>query len=184
MLKATTPLDGYSAEFNSVILKELSRISIVSLSFSPAMAHSLHVILKKQFGLGAPQPGKFEITKKDNAKLLWMARDQYFLLFDETDPNPAKQVQSRIGNAAYVTDQSDSHVVLAASGDRVLEALERICMINLHPESFPTGSCARTTMEHIGVTIVKTGEADFLLLSARSSASSFLHAVEQSAKNI
>ena len=43
---------------------------------------------------------------------------------------------------------------------------------------------ARTVMEHLGVLILRTGEDDYLLLSASSSAKSFLHAVEVSLTNV
>ena len=39
-------------------------------------------------------------------------------------------------------------------------------------------------MEHLGVLIMRTGEDRFLLLSASSSAGSFLHAVETAIKSV
>jgi sarcosine oxidase subunit gamma len=39
-------------------------------------------------------------------------------------------------------------------------------------------------MEHLGVLILRSGDDEYLLLSASSSARSFLHAVETSLRNI
>jgi sarcosine oxidase subunit gamma len=39
-------------------------------------------------------------------------------------------------------------------------------------------------MEHMGAIVARTGDETYLLLSASSSAKSFAHAVEVSAKNV
>ena len=56
-------------------------------------------------------------------------------------------------------------------------SVARICPIDLHADAFGPDHATRTVMEHIGAMILRTGEDAFLLLSARSSAQSFLHAV-------
>jgi sarcosine oxidase subunit gamma len=62
--------------------------------------------------------------------------------------------------------------------------LERICPIDLHPQAFAVGAVARTLMDHLNVIILREGGDTFLLMSARSSARSFWHAVETSIRNI
>ncbi|MDX1786447.1 MAG: sarcosine oxidase subunit gamma, partial [Roseovarius sp.] len=69
------------------------------------------------------------------------------------------------------------------SGPGSLAALERICMLDLHPDAFKVNAVARTVMEHMGAIIARTGEDTYLLLSASSSAKSFLHAIELSIEN-
>ncbi|MBT8415130.1 MAG: hypothetical protein KJO30_12445, partial [Boseongicola sp.] len=54
--------------------------------------------------------------------------------------------------------------------------------LDLDPDTFPTGSAARTVMEHLGAMIVRVDDTRFWLMSARSSAMSFLHAVETSCR--
>ena len=56
--------------------------------------------------------------------------------------------------------------------------------LDLAPGSFPEGASTRTVMEHLGTLIVRDGPDSFLLAAARSSAKSFLHAVETSAQNV
>ena len=89
-------------------------------------------------------------------------------------------VIEKLGTAGYYTDQSDSWVMLQIAGPGSRAALERICMLDLHSDAFPVDTVARTTMEHLGVMVLRDGEDSFLLMSARSSARSFLHAVETS----
>jgi sarcosine oxidase subunit gamma len=74
--------------------------------------------------------------------------------------------------------------MLRVSGPKSRIALERICPLDLHPSTFPQGRVARTLMEHLGVIILHEGPDTYLLLSARSSAGSFLHAVETSVRNV
>ena len=65
-----------------------------------------------------------------------------------------------------------------------MTALERICPLDLDPLGFEGDGAARTTMEHMGAFVMRDGEGGFFLMSARSSAKSFLHAVETSIKNV
>ena len=58
--------------------------------------------------------------------------------------------------------------------------LERLCPLDLHESAFPVGAAQRTVMEHMGAVILREGTDEFLLLSASSSAASFLHAVKTS----
>ena len=51
-------------------------------------------------------------------------------------------------------------------------------------EAFGDGRVARTVMEHLGVIIHRESDGTYLLMSASSSAESFLHAVETSIKYV
>ena len=70
------------------------------------------------------------------------------------------------------------------SGTGVRVALERICPLDLDDQAFPEGRVARTAMEHLSVIILRDGPDSFLLMSPRSSARSFRHAVELSVENV
>ena len=59
-----------------------------------------------------------------------------------------------------------------------LAALERLCPLDL--ARVPTRGSGRTVMEHMGALVVRTSEDGFLLMSASSTAGSFLHALETS----
>ena len=69
------------------------------------------------------------------------------------------------------------------SGKGVRRALERICSLNLGPTVFEIDAAARTSMEYLGTIIIRNDEDSFLLMSASSSANSFLNAVEKSIEN-
>ena len=83
-----------------------------------------------------------------------------------------------------MTLQSDNWVGVRISGTRSRDALERICPLDLHPDVFGIDQVARTVMEHLGVIILREDKDSFLMLSASSSAKSFLHAIETSIHNV
>ena len=105
-------------------------------------------------------------------------------MFTHATPDAERVVAARLNGAAYTTDQTDVWVALGLSGAARGAALERICPIDLHPDAFAVDDAARTVMEHLGVLILRTDADEYLLLSASSSARSFLHAVETSLRNI
>ncbi len=184
-LTARTPLDGFSHDFNGVSVTEVNGRSIVSIATSLGGGEALSKALAKTYKLKIPEPGKSTVSSLDNAVLLGMAQDQTFLVFDDhTEDKPVDVVSKHLKDTAYFTDQSDSYVMLRVSGENSRSVLERICPIDLHPSVFPEGSVSRTIMEHLGTVIVHEKANTFLLMSARSSAKSFLEAVEVSALNI
>ena len=114
------------------------------------------------------------------------AQNQWFLCFDDDGANPVDAAKALLGKSLSkqiaMTDQSDSWVVLALSGPQSRQTLERICPIDCSASAMPVGTTARTIMEHLGAIITRRpdgddGEPCFWLLSARSSATSFLHAI-------
>ena len=65
------------------------------------------------------------------------------------------EIKSIIGNEFYYSDQSDSWSITNISGDNTINALERICPLNLAIDSFKVNDAHRTSMEHIGVIILR-----------------------------
>ncbi|MGB7286158.1 MAG: sarcosine oxidase subunit gamma family protein [Salaquimonas sp.] len=184
MLKANSPLNGFETEINGVILKEVTGRSIVSIAVPKSGLNKLKAAIKKELKLDLPGPGKFTQTDNGSAMLLWMTPEQFFYVINDDNPIAANAVKSKLGSTAYLTDQSDAFVGLSVSGPKAIEALERICPIDISIEKFPVGNCARTMMEHLGAIILRTSNGEFQLMSATSSAKSFLHAVEVSAQNL
>ena len=184
MLDAVSPLGGFAVTHNDVTITEVTGGCVVSIAVPNGGLAALKTTLSKKLKLDLPEPGRLKLSKSGNAMLVWTSPDQYLYLFDETGKDPAKTVGSALAGKVYVTDQSDAWACLEIKGNRKIEALERICPIDLHPDTFAVGMAARTMMEHLGVLILRDQPDRFLVLSARSSAQSMLHAVETSAKNI
>jgi heterotetrameric sarcosine oxidase gamma subunit len=184
-LNATTPLSGYSKAFGDTSLAEAGTLALVSLA-CPLQGDDDLAKALSGMGLTRPAPGTSTVAgdSRLNWRLIWTAPDQMLLAFPHQTPDAAATIVAETGDAAYLTDQTDSWCALVLNGPLARAALERICPLDLHNDVFAVDAAARTVMEHLGVLIVRTGADAFLLLSVSSSAASFLHAVETSLKNV
>ena len=183
VLTPSSPLGGFSRDFGPVRLRELTDLAIVSAALPLGAEDAAGAALKKAFGCAVPEPGKSALSKDGRERLLRLAPDQLFILFDHAAPDAEAAIAARLNGAVYTTDQTDGWVALEITGPGCRAALERICPIDLHPKAFAVGQFARTSMEHLGSIILRSDEDTFVLLSASLSAGSFLHAVETSILN-
>ncbi|GAW35780.1 sarcosine oxidase, gamma subunit family [Roseovarius sp. A-2] len=182
-LQAEPPLAGTKMEIAGVRLWAPADLALVSLALPLGREDAADRAIKSAYGVDLPEIGR-SVLAEDDTRLIRLAPDLAFALFTHATPDAGRVVAQRLNDALYTTDQTDVWVALALSGPDARRALERICPIDLHPQVFGLGHAARTVMEHLGVLILRTGEDDYLLLSASSSAKSFLHAVEVSLHNI
>ncbi|MEM8836967.1 MAG: sarcosine oxidase subunit gamma [Pseudomonadota bacterium] len=183
-LKAKSPLNGYRKTLGKTKLEEVSGLSIVSLAIPQRGKTKLSDALKTAFGVAVPAPGKTLTMTSESGLLIGLQSDLVFALFMKDMPDPVGFIGGKIGDTAYLTRQSDGWCALRLSGPLTFAALERLSQVDLSPQSFPVGAVARTAMEHLNVIAIREDNETFLLLSASSSAPSFLHAVETSVRNV
>ena len=194
-LTAQSPLGGYELITDGTSLVEVTGLSMVSVAplagsqadFQTAMAKLFKT--NKTGNTGSPKPSAtmaLDRSGKQRCILMPSAQNQWFLCFDDDGTNPIDAAKALLGQSLSkqmaMTDQSDSWVILALSGPQSRQTLARICPIDCSASAMPVGSTARTIMEHLGAIIIRRpDEGDnqprFWLLSARSSAASFLHAI-------
>ncbi|MEE9335763.1 MAG: sarcosine oxidase subunit gamma family protein [Granulosicoccaceae bacterium] len=179
-------LGGFSQESQGVSITEQISLGIVSVACPNNGDEALAASAKKAFCCSLPDVSGVEVSDGGTMRWLGLQPQQWFVLFEHgaDQGDPLAIIKDQLGDTAYCTDQSDSWVSLEISGPLAISALERICPIDLHPAVFPVAAVARTTMEHLGVIITRTGDDQFLMMSAASSADSFLHAITTSVKNI
>jgi len=182
-LTARPALGGIRLAYGRLTIAEVTDLAIVSVATPNGGAAALAAAVEAAYATALPAVGRSTRSNVDDVRILGLAPDQCFLIFRLAEPFAVGQVRDRLGEAAYLTDQSDSWAALQVSGSDSRAVLERICPVDLHPAAFAEGHVTRTVMEHLGVIILCQGEDDYLLLSARSSAASFLHAVQTSAEN-
>lgn len=151
-------------EAGGVTLREVAAATLVSFAFDAAKKPS-------EF----PAVGESARLQND-AVLLGMQVDQVWLF------GASASAGEWCRDGVYLSDQSDSWAILQledqADGERVRQMLERLCPLDLHPDGFPVGRVARTQMEHLAVIIWREASNHYLLMSPRSSAGSFLHALQ------
>ena len=183
-LIAEPPLAGYDERFGDMRLVAPKDFALVSIALPLGGEAKALRAINTAYGVDLPEVGLSAESKDGKARLLRMAQDQAFVMFTHDQPDAAAIVAKRIKTAVYVTDQTDVWTALHLSGASSRHALERICPIDLHATVFAEGNVARTVMEHLGVVVVRDAQDSFVLLSASSSAGSFLHAVETSIRNV
>ena len=186
-LQALTALDNFSEESHGITVTEVTDLAIVSMAIPAATNDAFNKAIKKSYKVERPATGSFSQSKTDNARFLGLQQDQMFVLFDYSSDRAVEEISAKINGSkqlSYLCDQSDSWVTLRVSGENSIDALERICPLDINPSVFPVGSVARTSMEHMATIIIHEEEGSYLLLSLRSFAHSFLHAVTTSIKNI
>lgn len=151
MLEALPAIQAPALDSNGVSIRALDGQTIISIATrSPPK--------------NWPEPGNVRSLK--GGRLMRLAADQCFWLGDSAPKAPAK---------SYVTDQSDSWAVVELAGASTIAVLERL--IPLDVASWSAGSVGRTSMHHLAVIVLKTGNDSFVLLSPRSSADDFWHAL-------
>jgi sarcosine oxidase subunit gamma len=111
-----------------------------------------------------PEPGNS--TDWQGGRLIRLGPDQGFWLGGQAIDPP---------DGFYITDQSDSWAIVALKGDNALRVMERLCPLDL--ARWPIGAAARSMLEHLAVIVVKSGDTEFELLSPRSTALDFWHAL-------
>ena len=183
-LEPASALAEYKQQFNDIELRELVDIGKVSIAIPLKGEKAVEKALVELFGITIPSVGRSVLSKDKMARVIRLGNDQLFVLLFDKIPDPRSFVAEKFGNAAYLTDQSDSWVGLEIRGTKARQALERICMIDLHPDVFLEDYIARTLMEHLGTLIIRNGEDSYVLMSASSSAKSFLHAIVTSIRNV
>jgi heterotetrameric sarcosine oxidase gamma subunit len=183
-LTAQPVLDGFAHSYDGAALEEVTDLAIVSMAVPRSGLTKLNVVMKSAYGVAFPVPGDVALSKNGKIRFLGMNTEQAFVIFDYAGADAAKLVGRKLKNKAYVSLQSDNWVGLRISGPQARNALERICPLDLHEDVFGKNRVARTIMEHLGVIILRQSDGDFLLLSASSSAKSFLHAIETSIENV
>ena len=183
-LTACQALNGYHKQFGDTALKELTNQSLVSIAVPLGGDDALREAMTSAYGATFPAPGSTILSTDGSIRFLGLQSKECFALFESNGNEAVGIISNALGEAAYYTDQSDGWAMLLLSGPLALTSLERICTLDLAPTKFSLGSVARTAMEHLGVIVLHNDKDSYLLMSPRSSAPSFLHAVETSIKNV
>ena len=182
-LTANRPLAGFRKAFDELRLESPETLGLISVAPPLGGEQVLADALSSSYSCSWPATGQSSQSNVDGMALLGLARDQAFLLFDESKTT-AKSISATIGDSAYLTDQSDSWAMLKIAGQLTHSVLERTCPVDLDETAFSVGAVTRTQMEHLAVIVFREAPDEFLLLSPASSASSFLHMIQTSVRNV
>lgn len=183
-LKPSSALNGFSKNYDEISIEEISDLSIISLAIPNGREAAFAKSVKTALKVDIPTIGNSTLSKNKKTRLLGLQKDMIFAIVEGYSPDPISTLPKSLGKSVYMTNQSDNWCALRIKGPKAIEALQRICQIDIRPHKFKINQIARTQMEHLGAIIICEAPGQFLLLSASSSAKSFLHAVTVSAENV
>lgn len=170
-------------------LQSISGAGLWSLAFAHDQAEALKADLEQRWGVALPDMGSSAVINaaiNKGQRCLGMQTDQFWLYAEDETDMLLPDVLEVPG--VYLSEQSDSWGILRLSdqsaGAQVRSVLERMCPLDLHPDAFGVGKVARTAMAHLPVVMVYEAEAEYLLMTPRSSACSFYHEVQTSIRYV
>ena len=180
-LEARSVLGGFDHDFDGTRLTEWEGMACVAVSVPMGGAEALAKKVKTAFGGSIPKVGQSYVGKGD-ARVVAFTDDQFFVVYEGEPHGAVPLIEKKLGKTGYYVEQTNNWVALELSGPKAIAALERICAIDM--AVFAVDAAERTVMEHMGALVIRRGQDDFLLMSASSTAGSFLHAVETSVKYV
>lgn len=161
-------LGGYTRTISSVTLTEVLDLKLTYASFPKDQLGAIKGALSA-LKLEMPEP---KLSKRHkNLRAIWISPDTVAI---------EGEVKSAKLKSCYLVDQSHNWVGLRATGPHIWTALEGICPLDLHENEFPIDGVYHFAFEEMKSILIKEDMDQVLLLSASSSARSFLHAVETS----
>ncbi|ESZ51383.1 sarcosine oxidase subunit gamma [Mesorhizobium sp. L2C054A000] len=134
-----------------------------------------------RFGVAAPETPKAGGTA--DATLIWSGPDQFFVL---SKGGRTEVLAQTFASSASLSDQSHARVLISICGLKARAMLAKLSSIDLHPDAFPVGAAAATSMDHTSVTLWRggdqaDGQAVFNLLVFATFAESLWHTMLDSA---
>ncbi|MEL7114449.1 MAG: sarcosine oxidase subunit gamma [Pseudomonadota bacterium] len=178
MLDPVSPLGGYDRDIGGLRIAEDPRLALVSLALPRDGEAAAEAAIQAAFGVALPPVGQSSVNQ--GKRLIRMSPDQAMLAFESDAPLAEPEVRKALGDTVYTTNQTDAWAALRVSGAGMVRALERLCPLDL--EALAVDAAERTMFEHMGVIVIRETETAVLLLTPSTTARSFLHAVEISAR--
>ncbi|MCZ8542917.1 sarcosine oxidase subunit gamma [Mesorhizobium qingshengii] len=160
-----------------VSLTEIRDFDLIQVMARRGQAAELAKAAKARFGVAAPNAPK--AVQTSDAILIWSGPDQFFVL-SKGGKHTMQTLAPALSGPASLSDQSHARALINIAGSKARIMLAKLSSIDLHPEVFPIGSAAATSMDHTSVTLWRgddrpDGQAVFSLLVFATFAESLWH---------
>lgn len=126
------------------------------------------------------QLGELALPRRPGATLtgairvLCLAPGEWLILADAPSEQLRAQLQPSLQQGLTFTDWSDAFATFVVEGSLARTLLSKGCGLDMDPQSFPAGRCARTRFAQLPVILECRSESTFELAAARSY-SNYLH---------
>ena len=166
-----------------VSLIEIRNFDLVQVMARRGKAADMAKAAKARFSIATPEAPK--AVQSSDATLIWSGPDQFFVL-SKGGKHTAEALAQTFASSASLSDQSHARVLVSISGAQARTTLAKLSSIDLHPDAFPIGAAAATSMDHTSVTLWRSGDrpdgqAVFNVLVFATFAESLWHAMLDSA---
>ncbi|QKD06638.1 sarcosine oxidase subunit gamma [Mesorhizobium loti] len=142
-----------------VSLTEIRDFDLIQVMARRGKAADMATAAKARFGIAAPETPK--AVRTADATLIWSGPDQ-FLVLSKGGGHGTEALAQPFASSASLSDQSHTRVLISISGARALTMLAKLSSIDLHPDAFPVGAAAATSMDHASVTLWRGNDRDGL----------------------
>ena len=113
---------------------------------------------RRAFGAEAPEtPG---IVASATATLVWSGADQFLALTRDGTGDASPEKLAGFDGAASLSQQGDGRCLVRVSGPRVRDMLAKLSSLDLHPNEFPVGAAATTSIDHTSVVLWREPDAE------------------------
>ena len=171
-----TPLAEFSiqnevrAEFNGVILSELSNLEHFNLRLQPDNRQLLDRVQDALEFRIPLEPNTFVIH--ENILCSWLGPDEWLIIAPLDQSNRVESVvrENLTDQFATLTKLGSAQTIIRVSGLHAIEFLSRGIAIDLDPSGFKPGQCVQTIMAHANVTVLNHSQEEsiFDLIVRRS----------------
>lgn len=134
------------------------------------------------FGLVLPGPG--EAVWSGDHGAFWMGRDQWMIeTTGQTDL--VASLMAAVLNAS-ITEQTDGFATFELATEQGAGTIDEVMrkLVNLDPRAFQPGCATRTTLDHIGVFLIRRSPQKLAVIGMRSYAAALWHALATAAGRI
>lgn len=166
-----------------VSLTEIRNFDLIQVMARRGKATEVATAAKARLGVAAPETPK--AVQTSDAALIWSGPDQ-FLVLSKVGKHAINQLSQAFASSASLSDQSHARALISISGAKARAVLAKLSSIDLHPDAFPVGAAAATSMDHTSVTLWRgddglNGQAVFNVLVFATFAESLWHTMLDSA---
>ncbi|WP_420584155.1 sarcosine oxidase subunit gamma [Ruegeria sp.] len=175
-LVAITALGGTEPRVDTVAGVTCTEVPGVALASVAARMGQESKAAKALSGfIDAPSP-EIGAWAGSTISAFWAGPDQWMVEapFD-THEDIASQAKAVMGDAASVTEQTDSWTRFDLAGDGILAVLELLSQLD--PRKMNEGSAARCSIHHVGCFLLRRSPDLISIYGPRSSAGSLHHAI-------
>ena len=161
-------------QHGDVTLSEIEMTRLTSFAPFKGQDKASSEALKKAHGMALP--GINRTTGKEGARAIWFGQGQAMLVgFD---------VDASLAPLAAMTDQSDAWALVRLEGAQSEDVLSRLVPVDVRKSVFKRGHTARTQLQHLMVSITRTGDNAFLIMAFRAMAKTLVHDLETAMQGV